>query len=532
MTDALKQPARAPRELVWRVATGIVVAIAAFAVLSTARVFSATVDEPAHIAAGLQWLSTGEYTYDLPHPPLGRLAIAIGPYLRGERSHGAAAVFDEGAAILGSGAHFVETLASARHGVIVFFLLLCATVWAWGHNLGGEPGGAIAAFFLVTNPNVLAHAGLATTDVAGAAGTVLALFAAIRWARRPTLGAAVVAGVAIGFATCTRLSALGFVSGPLAVWYIARAWAERRWGFGANSAAKSLRQIGLALGVAALVIATAYRFDVAPFLEGLRLFFLHGNTGHDAFLLGEPRRHGWWYYYPIAVLVKTPLPLLLLAVLGAAIAMQRLVRNRDWTGAAPTLAATAMLAISLCVRVDLGVRLVLPIYPLMALVAAQGMLGLWRQRPVLAGRAASVALAAAAAFTVVRAQPDHLAYFNPLAGSHPERVLVDSNLDWGQDLYRLRDTLEARGIRDSIHIAYFGTTSPDSVGIRNSSFLNLRRRSTGWIAVSETFLAGEWVGRAYAWLHDIPPVARIGRGMRLWYIPPDTLPVTTGPWLR
>jgi 4-amino-4-deoxy-L-arabinose transferase-like glycosyltransferase len=532
MMDALKEPGPERRAGVWRIATGLMIAIAALAILSTARVFSATVDEPAHIAAGLQWLSTGEYTYDLPHPPLGRIALAIGPYLRGERSHGAKMVFDEGAAILGSGTHFVETLASARHGVIAFFLLLCAAVWAWGRDLAGELGGAIATFFVVTNPNILAHAGLATTDLACAAATVLAILAAVRWARRPTLGRALFAGLGVGLAICTRLSALAFVAGPLAVCYAARGWAERRWRFGDDSAAKNLGQVGAALAVTMLVIAAAYRFHAAPFVEGVRVFFLHGNTGHETFLLGEPRRHGWWYYYPIAVLVKTPLPLLLLAILGAATAMRRLLRERDWTGAAPTLSAMTVLGISLCVRVDLGVRLVLPIYPLMALIAAQGVLELWRQRPAFAARAASVALAAGAAFTVVRAHPDHLAYFNLLAGDHPERVLVDSNLDWGQDLYRLRDTLRARGIRDSIHIAYFGTMSPDSIGIMNSSFLNLHRRETGWIAVSETYLAGEWVGRAYAWLHDIPAIARIGPGMRLWYIPPDTAPVTTGPWRR
>jgi 4-amino-4-deoxy-L-arabinose transferase-like glycosyltransferase len=529
MMDALKQPGREPRALVWRAAAAIMVAIAAFAVLSTARVFSATVDEPAHIAAGLQWLSTGEYTYDVPHPPLGRLALAIGPYLRGERSHGAKMVFDEGAAILGSGTHFVETLASARHGVIAFFLLLCATIWLWGRDLTGGLGGAIAVFFLVTNPNVLAHAGLATTDLACAAATVLAIFAAIRWAGRPTPAGALFTGLAVGLAICTRLSALAFVGGALGVCYLARGWAERRWRFGDDSAAKNLAHVAVALGVTALVIAASYRFDIAPFVEGVRVFFLHGNTGHDTFLLGEPRRHGWWYYYPVAVLVKTPLPLLLLSILGMAAAMRRLAYDRDWVGAAPTLSALTVLAISLFVRVDLGVRLVLPIYPLMAIVAAQGTLELLHQRPALVARVSTAALAAAAVFSVVRAHPDHLAYFNPLAGSHPEHVLVDSNLDWGQDLYRLRDTLQARGIRDSLHIAYFGTMSPDSVGIRNSSFLNLHRRETGWIAVSETYLAGEWVGRAYAWLRDIPPAARIGRGMRLWYIPPDTLPVTTGP---
>ncbi len=61
---------------------------ATIAVASTARVFSGTVDEPAHLAAGMQWLSTGDYTYDLQHPPLGRIAAALGPFAHGLRSTG------------------------------------------------------------------------------------------------------------------------------------------------------------------------------------------------------------------------------------------------------------------------------------------------------------------------------------------------------------------------------------------------------------------------------------------------------------
>src|SRR5947207_7547481 len=99
-----------------------------------------------------------------------------------------------------------------------------------------------------------------------------------------------------------------------------------------------------------------------------------------------------------------------------------------------------------------------------------------------AARTVAGALAVACLVVVVRAHPDHLAYFNALAGPHPERVLVDSNLDWGQDVYRLRDTLAARGVRDSVLIAYFGTALPSATGIiPRSRVLGLREHPTGWI---------------------------------------------------
>jgi hypothetical protein len=225
----------------------------------------------------------------------------------------------------------------------------------------------------------------------------------------------------------------------------------------------------------------------------------------------------------VALAVKTPIPLLLLSIVGGVVAFADVKARRDWRTAVPVAVALTMLVISTTVRVDLGVRLILPMYPLLAIAAAQGAMRLWSERLSLAPRATVGALLAWSLLIVVRAHPDHLSYFNALAGDHPEHVLVDSNLDWGQDLYRLRDTIVARGIRDTVRIAYFGTTDVAAAGVPNARELGLHERTTGWIAASETYLAGEWVGRAYDWLLDYQPVARIGPSMRLWYIPPATV---------
>ena len=65
--------------------------------------------------------------------------------------------------------------------------------------------------------------------------------------------------------------------------------------------------------------ADAWRSSVpAPaFIAGVETFFLHGSTGHPTFLLGTPSNRGWWYYFPVALAVKTPIPLLLLSIVGA-----------------------------------------------------------------------------------------------------------------------------------------------------------------------------------------------------------------------
>jgi hypothetical protein len=498
----------------------IAVIVALAAVASTARTFSATVDEPAHLAAGMQWLSTGHGGYDPQHTPLARLVIALGPYLHGVRSHGSALVFDEGALLLGSGQHFVDTLASARHGVLVFLVLAAAVVWMWARDLFGELGAFIAVLLLVTNPNILAHAGLATTDMACAATTTLALFLGMRWLDRPSAARVAWCGVAAGVAIASRMSALAFVGAPFAAAYVVRGWAAREWSLGGRGVRGWISRAALCVAAAAAVLLVVYRFELSLFIEGVRIFFTHGDTGHPTFLLGTPSNVGWWYYFPITLLVKTPLPLLLLTAIGAWAAARDLHTHRDWYRAMPLAASAVILAVSLAVRVDLGVRLVLPIYPLLAIAGAGGAITLLENLHQSAGRPIVGGVLAASVVIAVRAQPDHLAYFNALAGDHPERVLVDSNLDWGQDLYRLRDTLRARGIRDSVRIAYFGTISPEAVGVPKARLLFLHERATGWIAASETYLAGEWTGGAYTWLLAYPPVTRIGPSMRLWYIPP------------
>jgi hypothetical protein len=155
---------------------------------------------------------------------------------------------------------------------------------------------------------------------------------------------------------------------------------------------------------------------------------------------------------------------------------------------------------------------VLPIYPLWAVTGAGALVALWRwRRPV--GLAVTALLLASSVTTVIRAHPDFLAYFNPLAGAHPEDVLLDSNLDWGQDLYRLAAVARARGI-DSIALAYFGTASFPAVGLPQARAATPSERPRGWLAVSETFRHG--VYDDYRWVNAYRPVERVGRSILLY----------------
>src|ERR1043166_9217286 len=131
----LRSDVRVHRRWVCHIALiSLVVAIIAFgaiSITSTYRIFAHTVDEPAHLAAGIELLDRGTYRYEQQHPPLARLAVAIGPYLLGARSHGKADIFDEGLAVLYQSSDYAAVLSAARFGVLPFFVTLVAIACVW-----------------------------------------------------------------------------------------------------------------------------------------------------------------------------------------------------------------------------------------------------------------------------------------------------------------------------------------------------------------------------------------------------------------
>jgi dolichyl-phosphate-mannose--protein O-mannosyl transferase len=194
-----------------RVLVAACLAIGVGRIVATYHVFNQTWDEPAHVAAGMEWLDRGRYTYEPLHPPLARVMVALGPRLAGIRSAGQANVWLEGNAILYAGGRYDRNLALARLGVLPFFLLATLVVYVWARRLGGAPAAVSAVVLFTTLPPVLAHAGIATTDMAVTATIALAALCLVRWLEQPTRGRSLVLGVSLGLALLSKLSALLFL---------------------------------------------------------------------------------------------------------------------------------------------------------------------------------------------------------------------------------------------------------------------------------------------------------------------------------
>ncbi len=260
----------------------------------------------------------------------------------------------------------------------------------------------------------------------------------------------------------------------------------------------------VAAAIAILGVLALYRFDAAAFLRGIQDLRAHNAQGHPSYLFGEVRREGWWYYFPVALWFKSTLPLLVAFAFG--------IRKRT---ASLVAAFAVILAIAMLSRISIGVRHVLPLYPLMAIIAAYGITQL--RKPL------AIAVVVAQLATFALAHPDHLAYFNVTAGRDPSRILLDSNLDWGQDLLRLEKACAKHGIRE-LHLAYFG-----SADLRRHHLPRLARLQpgvpvTGWIAISEMHLkdlgARNRPRGAYDWLLQHQPVERVGKSILLYRVQP------------
>ena len=483
--------------------------IASARIVSTYTVFNHTIDEPDHLAAGMEWLSAGKYLYEDQHPPLARVMGALGPYLAGERWHAGPDSYREGYRILGRDAHYdrIAGPGPRRHSAVLLdrlrrgvLLGLCATA--------GTTAALAATLLFTTLPPVLAHSGLITTDMAATAWIGAAALASLYWVERPDRRRTVLFGVLLGLACLSKFSALLFLPAALLAMHRGKLW--RHW-----------RPLVAACAVAFLAIWAGYRFSFARveylhlrlpaprFFTGLATLWKHNATGQASYLLGRSSETGFWYYYPAVLGIKTPLALLMLVSGAASASCRRLARLTPALGF-----CLAILICALVSRINIGVRHILPVYVGLSAIGggvAAAMLRTPAPRWILAGllvwHVASGALQ----------HPDYLAYTNEIAGSHPENFLADSDLDWGQDMKRLASRLRRAGAAE-VTFEPFNKTFATLAGDAFPRILPVdsKRPAPGWNAVSistwKIFGVPKWADR-------IPPQERVGRSILLWHFP-------------
>jgi hypothetical protein len=476
-----------------------IVLVALLRVAATYHVFGQVFDEPAHVACGVDFVSTGRYVLEPQHPPLARLAIGL--TARAANPAGGGTPWERGNAILYAG-DYRHNLARARSGVLLFLFCTIVVTWSWARRLYGDRIALLAALFVSTTPVLLAHSGLATTDAAVAAMTLLALDRFSRWRSAMTPGNALLLGAAVALAVTAKFSALLFLPAGFAAILLSspRAIPWREPAF----ARRLLISAMLAMLTFGITVWAVYLFSPdapARLSEGLRIALAHEQNGHPGYLLGHVSSNGFWYFFLVAFAVKTPLAMIVLLI--AAAARGKLDE--------PAAIAAAFFLVTMPVHINIGLRHLLPVVPFVAMLAAAGAGHLARRR---AGLVIATLLVAWHLGSTSWAHPNYLSYFNEIAAHSPDYFLVDSDLDWGQDILALGSAAGAD--TQPLTIGYFGTADLHRHMHVPFYYLHPGEQPFGWIALSETiFRKGTPPGR-FAFLDDVP-YTMVGTSIRLYF---------------
>jgi hypothetical protein len=221
----------------------------------------------------------------------------------------------------------------------------------------------------------------------------------------------------------------------------------------------------------------AVRMDFAPFVYAPRVletidqhrllphaytyglsYTLHSAAERKAFLLGEIRNTGWWYYFPLAMAVKTPLATIAMVLAAVTLAWRLPLGRHAWTSSCLLIPLGLYLAVAMRSNLNIGIRHMIPVYPLAFVVIG---VVLSRYRGLATGLLVVLAIECLAAY------PDYIAHFNPAAGGPKGgmHILSDSNLDWGQDLPALAEW-QAKHPSRKLYLSYFGIADPAAYGVR------------------------------------------------------------------
>jgi dolichyl-phosphate-mannose-protein mannosyltransferase len=528
---------------------------------------SVTFDENFHLPSGVVAVTRRQFHVSAVNPPLVKALCALPALALGAVSPDPAVVATGNQALVGesfmrrNAGRYHRVFFGARMVVVALSLALGMLVWRFARRLYGPAAGVLALGFYAVAPEALAHAGLATLDVAtglGLVATVYAFWLFVRTGRWRWWGAT---ALALGAFALTRFTAMLMfpILALLLVLVALRGHLHRplRLTLGtvllvpAVVAALNLGYLGRT-SFLPLARATFHseRFQslqrAAPglqvpfpdeWLRGLDWQARESQGGTTpTYLLGRVHLGPVWYYFPLALLFKWPLGFL--GALAARSIKWRLAarRHEDFllVPGAVFLAGGMFL-----VQLNAGVRYMFPLLPL-GCIWIGALAGARRRdpRPRRPGGRLAAALLALAALEAGACAPWYLAFFNWPSGGPGGgyRLVNDSNVDWGQGLIALRDEMRRRGI-GSIHLAYHGTTDPAVYGIAYRPFLGGAPDSRSeWIAISSYYFVGlaqrmmTPQGRTgplaidFRALWKVPPVAAPAGCMYLYpaFRPPDS----------
>ncbi len=493
---------------------------------------SVTGDEVAHLPAGYTYVKTGDFRLNMQHPPLIKILAGI-PLLGLQLKPVAGSPGWSGAQEGVFGRDFLvnnrrplrEIVFLGRLPMVGIGLLMGAVLFLWASELWGYWPGVFVLFLYAFSPNVLAHMPLVHTDVGVSCFTVLTLHALWKYSRGAELRYALVCGTCLGLALLAKYS--GAVTALLVLVLFGAILLEgRRAGVsGCQYTPAKTPQLGavmislpLVTVLAALLVTFGFGFPygLANYYQGFTLIHADANPHWAGFLWGQYSKDGFWYYYVLAQLWKTPLPALLFFLVALFVARKDEKTSRlDWWFI--LLPILAFHAAGMWQRASIGVRHVLPVFPFVFL--ACGATASWVGSRRAAYKVVFAGLCTWYLLSTVRMYPHFIPYFNELAGGPDNGIfyLDDSNIEWGQDYYGIKEYLDRHQVAEARLLA-FEPIAREHYGIQADPIL---LRDAVWPQPDVTYFAGasylqrnslfnDRPGVRFHWLERYQPVDKIG----------------------
>lgn len=553
-------------------------------------------DEPGHLASGLNHWETGTFDAYRVNPPLVRMVasaplaaagVQVGSHpwevespIRVEFALGRK-LFSE------SGDRAFWYVSLARWACIPFTLVATVVIYRWATTLYGHAGGVLSAFLWTVCPNALAHGQMITPDAGAASAGILAAYLFWRWLVLPGWAGAVRFGFALGLALLCKNTLLLFVPLWPIMWLAYRFRNPAKATFRITGWRGQSLQLAVGLILAFYVLAAGYGFErmgrrlgeirfvsesltvegpsgrinrfagtrlgqlplpvPENYVRGIDVQKSDFESCRRSYLRGEWQAHGWYHYYLWGLLVKTPVGTLIVLALSIAVSAFSRLPCPGWRD--ELLVLIPGLGILGFVSSQTGLnhhlRYVLPTIPFFYVLAGRAVTfnGAGRRWWRL-GTAVAAIIAAVGSLSVY---PHSLSFFNTIVGG-PRRGsehLVDSNIDWGQDLLHLKEWYDSHPEARPFHLAYFGAVDPRAAGIQFvlppkgpvlSSDFSLPRSARvgprpGWYAISVNFLRGyrhyaangaggrEFLDQAYyAYFQRARPVGHAGYSIYVYHL--------------
>ncbi len=446
------------------------------------RANAPTYDEAMHLASGYSYLATGDFRLEPQNPPLLKQYLALPlfffhrlPFRTDTQNWREGLEFFVGQDFLyHSPIPADRMLWLARLPNLSIGALLVVVIGWWAFRLWGAKAAMLAVTLACFDPNLVAHSSLVTTDIGATLFIVLTIYFVWEYFSSPTWWLLGAAGVSLGATLVSKFSAIVLIPivGLIIVLHLisapglSRAFLPLRQPIRLSARVSDATTALLSIAFfATLIVSAAYFFQgFQPWFAGLQRFLSLAQDGQPAFFLGEYSYQGWWSYYLVAFLIKTPLGSLLLMALSLLLYQAgSQLKSRDLVFL--LLPVIIILLATTQAKVNIGLRHILAVYPFLFILASR-LATVQSQR----GWPAQLLIGVAVILTIVsslRVAPHQLAYFNETIGGPDQgyRYLADSNLDWGQDLKGVKNYMDKEKL-PIIYLSYSGSAPPSYYGIR------------------------------------------------------------------